>query len=709
MRTSLVAAAAIFFGSAGVADQSRMPDLTVTGFSRAPNYLYCTDREDKSQLTDGRLSEYPIWVEKGTVGWSETTPIAIEVSFGDEAATRSPRAGTLRIHTAVGTYAGVNIPRQVDVYARGPNRRLVLVGSLSPNTSDESGNRGVWLEVPVSAATEALILVLHASGAFLFLDEIAWQPSASRRMPVSATRTYETLDAITDSSERLNELLLNRADMAVRAAQPQARGSSLTAWVEDPWAEINPVRSISQIARARRVIDIVGFAGERESVCIGIAGGHNALDGGLSVTLDGVPDESVRLSVVRPVVAANGKLVFDALEPIDGRIRKPARFADPVYLWLDFDLGILGPGLHQFSIRVTGSGNAVSLPGTARVTPSLPKRSKALRAVNWAYLSDTPVFHEMEVASRDLLDHGINVFVVHPTDIPGLALDNSWRLTHGAPFDRTVELAKEGGTLLLYLGWTVESNPLGFTSSDQSLSPDSIRRLNEWAGRMAEVLAGMGLPENRWALYPIDEPSGSSLKFLALIAEEVKRRHPLIRIYANPSSSQKRPISVSDLTRLRELVDYWQPNKAAVDGSLAKFFRDLKKGWWIYANPSSPAKSASPLKDYRLLSWSAWQLGASGVGFWSYSDTGGSSAWNDVDGRRPDWAVVYESNGRLISSRRWEAFREGLEDYRLLTAFSNEDIERALIGVAPELALEAWKSSDVQAVRRALLSSSVTR
>src|SRR5262249_16101295 len=65
--------------------------------------------------------------------------------------------------------------------------------------------------------------------------------------------------------------------------------------------------------------------------------------------------------------------------------------------------------------------------------------------------------------------------------------------------------------------------------------------------------------------------------------------------------------------------------------------------------------------------WRAWVLGASGSGVWSYSDTQGTSAWDDLDGRRGDWAAVYEAQGAVVSIRRWEAFREGLEDLALLT------------------------------------------
>jgi hypothetical protein len=46
---------------------------------------------------------------------------------------------------------------------------------------------------------------------------------------------------------------------------------------------------------------------------------------------------------------------------------------------------------------------------------------------------------------------------------------------------------------------------------------------------------------------------------------------------------------------------------------------------------------------------------------------------------RPDWAVVYEGLTEPTTSRRWEAFREGKEDYQLLKAvnkINNKTIEK---------------------------------
>ncbi|MCL5097056.1 MAG: hypothetical protein M1608_05920, partial [Candidatus Omnitrophica bacterium] len=36
----------------------------------APNYPYCTDPGDRTQLTDGQYVKGYFWTQKGTVGWS---------------------------------------------------------------------------------------------------------------------------------------------------------------------------------------------------------------------------------------------------------------------------------------------------------------------------------------------------------------------------------------------------------------------------------------------------------------------------------------------------------------------------------------------------------------------------------------------------------------------------------------------------------------
>ena len=65
--------------------------------------------------------------------------------------------------------------------------------------------------------------------------------------------------------------------------------------------------------------------------------------------------------------------------------------------------------------------------------------------------------------------------------------------------------------------------------------------------------------------------------------------------------------------------------------------------------------------------------------------------WNDFDGRRPDFSVVYDRSGELFNSRRWEAFAEGIEDYKIM--------QGAEVTAAPELNPGSLDTRTIQSLR----------
>jgi len=678
--------------------------LKVEEFSHAPNYALCTDNGDAQQLTDGILAAYPIWMKKEAVGWAARTPIAIRLRLTDGSSVQSPRSGTLRLHSAKGLSAGVDVPRRIDIYTRDNQDKLRLVGSLDPAPAMLRDKSAHWLDIDVQAASGTLVLVLHASGDYLFLDEVEWRPSGIAHLPANAPITSNVRTALEDSARQLSDALVQAAETeAARAALPLAN-EAMHVWIQDPWREIEPARAREQLSTQVPLVDIQGYAGEHESACLGIAVGKEVAAGGLKVTVSGLSTESVTLFEVRPVAAANGKRVYDPLVPLRKGIPLTVKPDIPIYIWLDADLAVLGPGTHRFEVRLESRNHVLTVPAMATIAPYSGEGSTRLHAVNWAYLSDMPIFRNRDAAVRDLVLHGIDIFVAHPSEIPGLALDGNWVVTQTTQFVHTVELARQHGLLLLFLGWNAEKNPLGFTSKVQTLDPAMRERLTTWVGKISAYLASQGLPLDRWALYPVDEPNQDSLQLVKAIAGAVKQLNPSIKIYTDPSVYATPPLNMSHLRDMETLVDYWQPNLLAVRGPLGVFFTGLQKEWWIYGNPKSPAKLGSPLHDYRFLAWWAWQYRASGVGFWSYSDTNGSSAWDDLDSRRPDWAVVYESDTGVVSSRRWEAFREGLEDYVLLSALDRVEVQE-ILRAGGEQNLDRWDSAAVERVRRTLLSS----
>lgn len=105
--------------------------------------------------------------------------------------------------------------------------------------------------------------------------------------------------------------------------------------------------------------------------------------------------------------------------------------------------------------------------------------------------------------------------------------------------------------------------------------------------------------------------------------------------------------------------------------------KQLPIGCRDYAEPHQihALSSRSPYGGYRLSPWKAFERGATGCGFWCYAV---GDQWRNRDmWREPSslYAVIYTLEGappdisraeKIIPSRRWEAWREGVEDYTWL-------------------------------------------
>jgi hypothetical protein len=69
------------------------------------------------------------------------------------------------------------------------------------------------------------------------------------------------------------------------------------------------------------------------------------------------------------------------------------------------------------------------------------------------------------------------------------------------------------------------------------------------------------------------------------------------------------------------------------------------------------------VSDYRNAALFAFRHNASGIGFWCYNM--GGDPWGRID---MEYMLVYPGRTGPITSRRWEAVRAGIEDYRILLA-----------------------------------------
>jgi hypothetical protein len=172
----------------------------------------------------------------------------------------------------------------------------------------------------------------------------------------------------------------------------------------------------------------------------------------------------------------------------------------------------------------------------------------------------------------------------------------------------------------------------------------------------------LGVNDADYALYLQDEPGlmGADRAF-DLYVESVKRvkaADPQMQVYTNPAGGAL----PRDVAPLAGLVDVWCPDLALFRLHPAEYtavFSQAKQFW--HYEPPGDQRGLDPLGFYRVKPWISFQLGMNGGGYWiSY----GKDYW--IPSHDLDCGAVYPGPQGPVSSKRWEASREGSQDYELL-------------------------------------------
>lgn len=344
-------------------------------------------------------------------------------------------------------------------------------------------------------------------------------------------------------------------------------------------------------------------------------------------------------------------------------------------LWLTVHHSDLSRGEYPFVIdlQVIADGEPAEreqIVGRIIVHPIRFPERVSLKTYNWCYLSQFGLDRDhLDDVVRDLKQHYVNVFVVHPTNLPrATALANGSLSLDFVKHDEILATFADAEEYLFFWGYEAKQKTL-LREWGEWMSPAWNRAMRQYLKDWVVHLRELGIGFDRFAIYPYDETLGDEFFKVAKFIRDVE---PRIRIFAN--SVGRRP---RDVDSFLPYVDTWcLPDLGC--GSLGDSCRKLrgsgKVETWRYA-ASVDARELSPLGYYRLQPWRAWRDGDTGCGFWTYATIQGRalcSDWNDYSCDRH--GVVYagrsgnlKANGEVVvPSRRWEAWREGIEDYEYL-------------------------------------------
>jgi len=251
------------------------------------------------------------------------------------------------------------------------------------------------------------------------------------------------------------------------------------------------------------------------------------------------------------------------------------------------------------------------------------------------------------------------------------------------------------GTYLLCLDFNSSKKDHGRFGNVKWMSPAWKAVFSQWLKNLVKHLRDAGVGYDKFALYPFDESLCDEFYKLAKL---IKAIDPKVRIYAN--SFGKGP---KEFMRFRELIDIWclQDSHCERNPRWLQQIKGFGKQVWTY-ECLRPMKAKDPYSYYRLLPWRAFKRGQTGAGFWIYyyglNFETGAVPWDDTLRPRGFSGVVYGSRGspvpgpseNIVPSRRWEAWREGVEDYQYL--FEVQKAINSISNKKPEIAKQAQQS-----------------
>jgi outer membrane protein assembly factor BamB len=486
------------------------------------------------------------------------------------------------------------------------------------------------------------------------------------------------------------------SELASFAEEAAAAGSTIKICEANPWAPFGHLDELAEGRAKSKDLSVFAFEDETESAALNVFN-LSSQTRTFRVKIDALTQkgktvparDAVKVFVVLDVPTERCDMQADALSPLGvARVLEvPAWSARQ--LWLNVNSRSLPAGNWKSRIQLR-SLDVVPVEATATLSVTiasarLPEK-QVLRNCGWGYVESSMLKDHPAEALADQVAHGTDVYV--GTFFPKARFDADGNLVGEIDYRQHDAYVKQHAPhgIILFCGYQgALQGPAAAGSA--AYRKAHILWLRAWVKHLAELGVGYG----GFALYPVDEPGLSQglVNAYLLQAKLAREADPRIQMYTDPVGG----ISEDELREMLPYVDIWCPNRSGLvldkkNQAKLDIIMHSGKSVWMYECADN-AKHQSPLGYYRAQAWLAWQHQMTGIGFWSYC-TSQDDPWF-VPKLRYDYLLVYPGNG-VVSSKRWEAVRDGIEDYGML----------ALLRQKLEARNASAKAEDVAAAKRLL-------
>lgn len=688
-----------------------------------PNYRHCTDAADTSQLTDGArtLADAQLWVQKGAVGW--TLPLdghaEAVIDLG-----RVQAIDAVSVSTGANPQAEVYLP-SVIVAVSDDGQDFRRAGGLVLTPEAEQLARTVLVVRALRIRGRYVVVRLVANGVFAFCDEIEilsgdhalsatelpaeqFQPlqvqphrsSLQKRLAGDLDRLGKRLSELggnrgqvldrlavirqrVDETDTVDDATVQLLEGQVRALQRDLapmlyRTPELAVWRVSPWADISP-GDLPDVGAPLAELHVVAGQSEYESaafmltnLCPNPLTIRITLDEQMQTQAQAQWQGHIKLRRVLFVRTRDGGYPADALPLLGDRpVSLPPWETRQV--WIEVFTGSSKPGTYPLPLALTdGAQFRHEIELTVEVLPVGLPEDLPLATYSWHYVDTWPALRGIEaIAVADLAAHytNMNIFTnrllpwPEQIDADGNIIGTLDFSGYDALLDLCRPISTKGTAWFLNM-----RGGRGALKEIEQFSPAWNRAFSAWLKQFMAHLAERGLGYSDVLLYPFDEYARSDF---VKIGRVLRAADPKLRIFANPMLRDSADI----LRQAAPYVDIWCPLLSGVTQrpEQMRFLHNTGATVWSYT--VCHGRHSHAYAEFRLALWRAFKHGAKGCGFWCYAQGGSwrdDLLWDDFSARYSDYAVIYTLKGAppdisrtepIIPSKRWEAWREGIEDY----------------------------------------------
>ena len=364
------------------------------------------------------------------------------------------------------------------------------------------------------------------------------------------------------------------------------------------------------------------------------------------------------------------------------------------------------PGILHGNLTLRWTGGQLSQPFTVHVHRVAMKKPR-LWVTNW-WFSDSQHLamlagHNVEPFSDEywklirqfadfMAQYHQNVIMVLPLDLCEMSFkDDKWFFDF-ARFDKMAQTFVDAGVV-----GRIEGGHIAIRSSEAWTSPFVVRAAQFTQGAI------------QFALLPPADPAVRRfyVQYLPALSRHLAERG-WDKIYCQHLADEPIPENAATYREIAKMLHEYAPGMRTIDATQTRdlvgavntwvpildhfhrdyaFFRERQKAGdevWIYTCCGPTGNYANrfielPLLKTRLLHWINFRYGASGYLHWGFNCWNASSPFEETAFQWPggDQWIAYPKDGRLLSSIRLEAMRDGIGDNELLSMLAETNPDAA--------------------------------